>query len=73
MPSDYLYVSTLEKSGVVPGFSGSREEDFMYIIITGELKGTGPAPGLDNLLVGTASVHTLDRLNKSNDLQKKKT
>jgi len=30
------------------------------------------APGLDNLLVGAASRHSLDRLNTSNNLQKKK-
>jgi len=33
--------------------------------------GQRPAPGLDNLLVGVVSRHSLDRLNTSNDFPKK--
>jgi len=44
----------------------------MYVVITLEVRGQGPAPRLDNLRIGAVSRHSLGRLNTSNEFKKNK-
>ena len=68
---------TLEEARWNPEVSGGGKfsETFGYLkypfcMQQGE-RGQGPVPRLDNLLVSAVSRHSLDRLNTSNDFQKR--